>query len=98
MTIQYRGHEFRDYNVPKDANDGKHKLMVLAKENGRVKLVRFGALGYSSNYSDEARRQYRRRHAKEAKQSKLTPGWWSYYFLWSKNSPVYHGTRPERFA
>ncbi len=97
MVIYYRGYSFSGYNRPKNANDGKHKKMVLAKEDGKVKLVRFGAIGYSSNYSDEARKQYRRRHAKEADSSKLTAGWWSYHHLWSKNSPVYHNGTTERY-
>lgn len=97
MVIHYRGYTFSGYNRPKNANDGVHKKMVLAKEGDRVKLIRFGAIDYSSNYSAEARRQYRRRHAKEANASKLTAGWWSYHYLWSPSSPVYHTGRSERY-
>lgn len=91
--IEYRGIRFSGYNKPKDANDGKHKKVVLAKEGDKVRLVRFGAKGYSSNYSPEARAQYRKRHAKEANSSKLTAGWWSYNWLWNRNSPVYRSGR-----
>lgn len=99
--IEYRGIRFNGYNKPKDANDGKHKKVVLAKEGDKVRLVRFGAKGYSSNYSPEARAQYRKRHAKEANSSKLTAGWWAYHHLWSRGSQVYRSGKSsgkgERF-
>lgn len=99
--INYRGIKFSGYNKPKDANDGVHKKVVLAKENGKVALVRFGAKGYSSNYSSKAREQYRKRHSKESGSSKLTAGWWAYHYLWSKRSPVYRSGKTsgkgERF-
>jgi len=88
-------------NKPKAANDGVHKRVVKACANGQEKIVRYGAKGYSSNYSPEARAQYRKRHAKEANSSKLTAGWWAYHDLWSKGSKVYReGTKSgkgERF-
>lgn len=99
--IKYRGETFAGYNKPKNASDGVHKKVVLAKEGGKVRIVRFGAKGYSSNYSSEARTQYRKRHAKEAGSSKLTAGWWAFHNLWSKNSQVYRSGKSsgkgERF-
>jgi hypothetical protein len=99
--IEYRGEKFAGYNKPKNATDGTHKKVVLAKEGDRVRIVRFGAKGYSSNYSAEARKNYRSRHAKSANASKLTPGWWAYHHLWSKSSQVYRSGRTsgkgERF-
>jgi hypothetical protein len=99
--IEYRGEKFSGYNKPKDANDGVHKKVVLAKEGDKVKLVRFGAKGYSSNYSDEARKNYKSRHAKSANASKLSAGWWAYHYLWSKGSQVYRSGKTsgkgERF-
>lgn len=76
-------------NKPKPANDGVHKRVVKACSGGKEKIVRYGAKGYSSNYSDEARKQYKKRHAGEGSQSKLTAGYWAYHDLWSKGSKVY---------
>jgi hypothetical protein len=76
-------------NKPKADTDGKHKRVVKACANGKEKIVHYGAKGYSSNYSPEARKQYRKRHAKEANSSKLTAGWWAYHDLWSAGSKVY---------
>ena len=99
--IEYRGEKFSGYNKPKDANDGVHKKVVLAKVGDKIRLVRFGAKGYSSNYSPQARAQYRKRHAKEANSSKLSPGWWAYHYLWSSGSQVYRSGKSsgkgERF-
>lgn len=94
--INYRGIKFSGYNKPKDAKDGVHKKVVLAKEGDKVRMVRFGAKGYSSNYSPEARAQYRKRHAKEANSSKLTAGWWALNYLWRKNSQVYRSGRKSK--
>lgn len=76
-------------NSPRPANDGKHKRVVKACSNGEEKIVRYGAKGYSSNYSAEARKQYKRRHAGEGNSSKLTAGYWAYHDLWSKGGAVY---------
>jgi hypothetical protein len=76
-------------NQPKADTDGKHKRVVKACADGKEKIVHYGAKGYSSNYSAEARAQYKKRHAKEANSSKLTAGHWAYHDLWSKNSRVY---------
>ena len=89
-------------NKPRPANDGKHKRVVKACANGQEKIVRYGAKGYSSNYSPEARKQYRKRHTKEANSSKLTAGWWAFHDLWSKGSTVFRegksSGKGERFA
>lgn len=76
-------------NKPRTANDGVHKRVVKACSGGKEKIVRYGAKGYSSNYSPEARKQYKRRHAGEGNSSKLTAGWWAYHDLWSKGGAVY---------
>lgn len=76
-------------NRPRPANDGVHKRVVKACSGGKEKIVRYGAKGYSSNYSAEARKQYRRRHAGEGNASKLTAGYWAYHDLWSPGSKVY---------
>jgi hypothetical protein len=76
-------------NTPREANDGIHKRVVKACANGKEKIVRYGAKGYSSNYSAKAREQYRKRHARAANASKLTAAWWALNDLWSKGSKVY---------
>jgi len=100
--ITYHGHHFPGYNHPIGDSDGKHKKVVLAKVGDKVKMVHFGAKGYSNNYSAQAREAYKKRHAGEGSQSKLTAGYWAYHNLWSSHSPANHAgkhsTHGERFA
>ena len=62
--IEYRGEQFSGYNKPKRTpNHPKKSHVVLAKEGGTVKLIRFGQQGVSGSpaqkgesASDKARR------------------------------------------
>ena len=45
MTIKYRGQTFSGYNKPKAQVSGGKSHVVLAKQNGKVKMVRFGQAG-----------------------------------------------------
>jgi hypothetical protein len=90
------------YNAPKATPGHPTKKFVVAGKSGDdVKLVRFGAKGYSNNYSPEARAAYRSRHAGEGAQPKTTAGYWAYNYLWSAGGNVSRagkGTkRGERF-
>lgn len=83
------GITFEGYNKPKMTPDHlTKKAAVLAKLGNRIKLIRFGAQGYGSNYSLEARKQYKQRHAKDINGSVMTAGYWANKFLWSPSSPV----------
>ena len=78
MTIRIAGEAFSAYNKPKrDVQSGK-EYSVAARENGRVKLVRFGDPNME-NRSDEPDRRaaFRLRHSCDEPKSKLTPGFWS---------------------
>jgi len=100
--ITHAGHHFPGYNRPIADSDGKHKKVVLAKVGNKVKVVHFGAKGYSNNYSAKARAAYKSRHAGEGSQSKLTAGYWAYHNLWGSHTPANHAGRSsghgERFA
>ena len=65
----------------------KKKAVVKGCEDGEEKLIRFGAKGYKSNYSDEARKNFRARHNCDDKNSKLGAKYWACKALWTKNSP-----------
>lgn len=88
----YRGIRFDDFNKPKPSNKKDKKFMVLAKNGDKVKLVHFGAKGYSdfTKHKDSDRRDnYRARHSailnkegKPAYKDPLSPAYWSYNFLW----------------
>jgi hypothetical protein len=77
--------------VPSD-RPGK-KMMVKACDNGKEKLIHFGAEGYGHNYSDAARKSFRARHGCDTAKDKLSAKYWACSYLWkgpggsTKSSP-----------
>ena len=91
MTIEYRGETFAGYNKPKRTpNHPKKSHVVLAKENGSVKLIRFGQQGVSGSpartgesASDKARRaSFKARHAKNIAKGKMSAAFWANREKW----------------
>jgi hypothetical protein len=89
--IEYRGEQFSGYNKPKRTpNHPKKSHVVLAKEGGTVKLIRFGQQGVSGSpaqkgesASDKARRaSFQARHAKNIAKGKMSAAWWSAKVKW----------------
>lgn len=76
--IEYRGEKFAGYNKPKRTPGGPKKSAVLAKENGKIALVRFGDPNMTIKKHIEGRRKnFRARHNCDEKKSKLSAGYWS---------------------
>lgn len=64
------------------------KKMVKVCENGKEKLIHFGADGYGHNYSDKARKSFRARHKCSTATDKTTARYWACKELWGgKSSP-----------
>jgi hypothetical protein len=91
MTINYRGETFAGYNKPKRTpSHPKKSHVVLAKENGTVKLIRFGQQGVSGSpaqkgesASDKARRaSFKARHAKNIAKGKMSAAFWANREKW----------------
>jgi len=90
VAITYRGETFSGYNKPKRTPSHKTKShVVLAKENGTVRLVRFGQQGVSgagknpTTKSEKARRaSFKARHADNIKRGKLYPAYWADKVKW----------------
>lgn len=90
-SIQYRGRTFPGYNQPIASDKKNKKKMVLAKKDGKVKLVHFGQKGYEHNYSKDAKKNYLTRSAGIRNKSgeltmndKHSPNYWSRKVLWPK--------------
>lgn len=83
MTIEYRGKTFPGYNKPIKSDNPKKKKMVLAKEGDKVKLIKFGDASMGHNYSAEARKSFKARHAKNIAKGKMSAAWWADTVLWS---------------
>jgi hypothetical protein len=68
-----------------EAGYGKKKRVVLACENGKEKLLKFGSVGYKHNYSARANENFRARMRCDTdKPSKLSPRYWACESLWKK--------------
>jgi hypothetical protein len=67
--------------VPSD-RPGKKK-MVKACQDGKEKLIHFGAEGYGHNYSSAARKSFRARHGCDTASNKLTARYWACKNLWA---------------
>jgi hypothetical protein len=89
--IEYRGEKFEGYNKPK--RTPKHPTKshaVLAKENGEVKLIRFGQQGVSGSpktagesEADRKRREaFKARHAANIKKGKMSAAYWADRTKW----------------
>ena len=49
MAIEYRGEKFAGYNKPKASSKGKKSHVVLIKDNGKDRMIRFGEKGASTS-------------------------------------------------
>lgn len=98
--IEYRGHTFEGYNKPKRSSKPEKKGMVLAKEKDKIKLLHFGDSSMGHNYSPEARKRFKSRHAKNIKKGKMSAAYWANKVLWNargtKNDSIADKKRPPK--
>jgi hypothetical protein len=80
---RYRKLGFTTYNAPRKSNRPEKKMMVVAKEGDKVKLIHFGDSSMGHNYSDEARKSFKARHASNINKGKLSAAYWSDKELWA---------------
>ena len=90
--IEYRGKKFDGFNKPRRSDRSEKKGMVLAKEGEKVRLIHFGDASMGHNYSPEARRSFKARHAKNIAKGKMSAAYWADKVYWagpggSKKSP-----------
>ena len=90
-SVVYRGETFAGYNKPKRTpNHPKKSHAVLAKEGGRVKLIRFGQQGVKGSPKKEGesksyaarRRSFKARHAKNISKGKMSAAYWANRSKW----------------
>lgn len=80
---RYKKMGFTGYNQPKKSNRPEKKEMVVAKEGDKVKLIHYGDASMGHNYSDEARKNFKARHAKNIAKGKLSAAYWADKRLWA---------------
>lgn len=79
---RYKKLGFTGYNQPKKSNRPGKKEMVVAKEGDKVKLIHYGDASMGHNYSDEARKSFKARHAANIKKGKMSAAYWADQRLW----------------
>jgi hypothetical protein len=80
---RYKKLGFSGYNQPKKSNRPGKKEMVVAKEGDKVKLIHYGDATMGHNYSEEARKSFKARHAANIKKGKLSAAYWASERLWA---------------
>ena len=72
-------------NKPKKTPSHPTKKGVVAVRtgSGNVKVIRFGAQSMGHNYSPEARKSFKSRHAKNIARGKESPAYWADKFFWA---------------
>ena len=73
-------------------SEGGKKGKVGILVDGKPKLIRFGDASMGHNYSAEARKSFKARHAKNIARGKISHAYWANKCLWagpggSKKSP-----------
>jgi len=88
--VEYRGEKFAGYNKPKRTPSHAQKShAVLAKEDGDVRLIRFGQQGvkgagaHPKTEAEKARRRsFKARHAQNIAKGKMSAAYWADKVKW----------------
>jgi len=70
----------------------KKGIVAVREGDGDIKIIRFGDQKMGHNYSDEARKSFKARHAKNISKGKESAAYWADKMFWagpggSKKSP-----------
>lgn len=89
--IEYMGEKFEGYNKPKRTpNHPTKSHVVLVKENGREKMIRFGEQGTQGSPKKEGesesyrkrRESFKARHAADIAKGPLSAAYWANKVKW----------------
>ena len=70
-------------NKPKRTpNHPTKKGVVAVRDGSKMKIIRFGDQKMGHNYSDEARKSIKARHAKNIKKGKMSAAFWADKVKW----------------
>lgn len=71
-------------NRPKRTpNHPSKKGVVAVRDDGKVKIIRFGDQKMGHNYSEEARKNFKARHGKNIKKGKTSAAYWADKVFWA---------------
>ena len=61
----------------------KKKAVVAVRDGSKVKIIRFGDQSMGHNYSEEARKSFKARHAKNIAKGPTSAAYWASKVKWS---------------
>ena len=76
-------HGLSRFNKAVRTTEGGKKGKVGILVNGKPKLIRFGDASMGHNYSPEARKSFKARHAKNIAKGPTSAAYWANKCLWS---------------
>ena len=82
LTIESVDKSDMPCNKPRASDREGKKRMVKACEDGKEKVVHYGASDYGHNYSKKAKDSFRARHKCSDNKSKLSAQYWACKDLW----------------
>ena len=91
MAITYRGEKFAGYNKPKASAKGNKSHVVLIKDDGKDRMIRFGEQGAStagkpkdgeSDKMKAKRKSFKARHGKNIAKGKTSAAYWASRTKW----------------
>ncbi len=91
MSVEYRGETFAGYNKPKASSKGGKSHVVLIKDGGKDRMIRFGEQGASTAGKPKAgesdkmkakRKSFKARHAKNIAKGKTSAAYWADLTKW----------------
>ena len=91
MSLLYGGERFDGYNKPKASAKGNKSHVVVIKDNGKDRMIRFGEKGAStagkpkpgeSKEMTAKRKSFKARHAKNIAKGKTSAAYWSAKVKW----------------
>lgn len=91
MAVTYRGETFSGYNKPKASSKGKKSHVVLIKDGGKDRMIRFGEKGASTAGKPKAgesdamkakRKSFKARHGKNIAKGKTSAAYWANKVKW----------------
>ncbi len=75
-------HGLKRFNSCVIRTEGGKKGKVGILVNGKPKLIRFGDASMGHNYSPEARKSFKARHAKNIAKGKMSAAYWANKVKW----------------
>jgi len=70
-------------NKPKRSTSGGKSHVVAVRDNGRIKIIRFGQAGVKTNQTAGQREAFKSRHRKNIAKGKTSAAYWANKVKWS---------------